>query len=335
MRLLVEHVDKGGADPLALFFGVVDAGEPRQKQLAGIAMNQRDVVMAAEQIDHFLRLASTQKAGVDKDAGQLVADRLVQQGRGNRGIDPAREAADDIGVADLLADSLERLGAEQRHRPIAAAAGDFVGKVAQQFGTLGRVRHLGMKQKTVKAPLVVGDRGIGCGLAGGDGAEPRWQCFDLVAVAHPYLRAGALLPEPVEQQAIVENIDKGAAKLLMLAQRDTAAQFVTHRLHAVADAQHRHAQPKGDRRRARRGSLGDRRRPARQDDRARVEIADLVLGDRERVDLAINPALAQPSCDQLGNLAAKIEDQDLFSHCMLGVVEWLSGSRLLVAALLT
>ncbi len=78
VRLLVEHVDKSGADPLALFFGVGDAGELRQKQLAGIAMNQRDIVMPAKQLDDLLGLAGTQHAGIDKDAGQLVADRLVQ-----------------------------------------------------------------------------------------------------------------------------------------------------------------------------------------------------------------------------------------------------------------
>ena len=113
LRLLVEHVDKGGADDLALFLGVGDAGELRQEQLAGIAMDQRDVVMAAEQVDDLLGLAGAQQAGVDKDAGQLVADRLVQQRRGDRGIDPARQAADDMAVADLVADALDRLGAEQ------------------------------------------------------------------------------------------------------------------------------------------------------------------------------------------------------------------------------
>ena len=253
LRLLVEHVDKGGADPLALFLGVGDAGELGQKQLAGVAMNQRDVVVAAEQVDDLFGLAGAQQAGIDKDAGQLVADRLVQQRRRDRGIDPARQAADDIAVADLVADAVERLGAEQRHRPIAAAAGDLVGEIAQQFRALRRVRDLGMKQHAVKAPLVVGDRGKGRGVAGGDRAEAGRQRLDLVAVAHPHLGAPALGPQPVEQQAVVENVDKGAAEFLMLAQRHAAAQLVAHRLHAVADAEHRHAELEHDRGRARRG----------------------------------------------------------------------------------
>ena len=60
LRLLVEHIDKDGADPLALFFGIRDAGESGKKQIAGIAMNQRDVVVAAEQIDDLFGLAGAQ-----------------------------------------------------------------------------------------------------------------------------------------------------------------------------------------------------------------------------------------------------------------------------------
>ncbi len=46
--------------------------------------------MAAEQVDDLLGLAQAQHPGIDKDAGQLVADRVVQQRRGDRRIDPAR-----------------------------------------------------------------------------------------------------------------------------------------------------------------------------------------------------------------------------------------------------
>ena len=38
------------------------------------------------------------------------------------------------------------------------------------------------------------------------------------------------------------------------------------------------------------------------------------LGDRKRVDLAIDPALAHAARDQLGHLAAEIEDQDAVGH---------------------
>src|SRR5205085_11186619 len=75
VRLFVEDVDEGGADRFALFFGVGDAGELFEEQLARVAMDQRNVVMAAEEADDLLGLARPQQARIDKDAGQLIADR--------------------------------------------------------------------------------------------------------------------------------------------------------------------------------------------------------------------------------------------------------------------
>ena len=145
--------------------------------------------MAAEEAHHLLPLPCPQQPGVDKDAGQLVADRLVQQRRDHRGIDPAGKAADDPCPADLMADPVDRLGAEGRHRPVAAAAGDLVREIAQQLAALRGVHDLGMKENAVEPSLVIGDRGIGGGFARGNRAEARWQCVDPVAVAHPHLLA--------------------------------------------------------------------------------------------------------------------------------------------------
>ena len=183
-----------------------------------------------------------------------------------------------------------------------------------QLAALRRVRDLGVEEDAVEAPLVVGDRGIGRGLARRHRAKARRQRVDPVAMAHPHLLARALRPQPVEQAALAEDVDRGAAELLMVAEGDPAAELGAHRLHAVADAEHRHAEPKDDFRRARRGARGHRGRPAGQDDRRRRKFPHLLLGDRERVDLAINAALAHPARDQLGDLAAEIEDQDTVGH---------------------
>src|SRR6185437_5919773 len=83
-RFLVEHVDEGSADDLALLFGVFDSGELAKEQIARVAMHQRNVVVAAEQFDDFLGFTLPQQAVIDEDAGELVADRLVQQHRRDR-----------------------------------------------------------------------------------------------------------------------------------------------------------------------------------------------------------------------------------------------------------
>ena len=270
--------------------------------------------MPAEQLDDLLGFAEAQHPDIDKDAGQLVPDGLVQQGGGDRRIDAARQAQHDIAVADLPAQPVDDLRVEQCHRPVAAAAGEVVRKIAQQFRPLRRVRDLGMKQGAVEPAAVVGDRGIGCRFARRDGAEPGRQRLDLVAMAHPHLGPRTLWPQPVEQQAIVGNIDKGAAEFLVLGKRNAAAQLVAHRLHAIADAEHRHAELEDEIGRARRGHMRDRSRATRQDDRARVEVPHLAVIDRIGMDLAINAAFAHPARDQLRHLAAEIEDQDAVGH---------------------
>src|SRR5207302_3209091 len=55
----------------------------------------------------------------------------------------------------------------------------------------------------------------------------------------------------------------------------------------------------------------DRGGAAREDDAAWREVADAVVARCVRPDLAIDAVLAHPPRDQLGDLAAEIEDQDL------------------------
>src|SRR5689334_19103248 len=100
----------------------------------------------------------------------------------------------------------------------------------------------------------------------------------------------------------------------MVAQRDPAAELGTHSLHPVTDPEHRHAEAEDDFGGARRSRLGQRSGATRQNDRPRRKIPDPIFRHRERVDFAINPALAHASRDQLRDLAAEIEDQDAVGH---------------------
>ena len=89
LRFLVEHLDEQPADGLALVLRVGDAGKTGKEARAGIDGDQRDVVMAAEQIDHLSRLVLAQETVVDEDAGELIADRLVDQQRRHGRVDAA------------------------------------------------------------------------------------------------------------------------------------------------------------------------------------------------------------------------------------------------------
>ncbi len=128
----VEDVDEAGADDLALLFGVADAFEPRKEQFLGFGMDQRDVVVAPEQRDDLLRLARAHQPGVDEDAGELVADRFMDQDRGHGRIDAARKPADHARRAHLGADLGDLLLAEGLHAPVGRDAGHVLHEVRKQ-----------------------------------------------------------------------------------------------------------------------------------------------------------------------------------------------------------
>ena len=95
------------------------------------------VVVLAEHGDDIGRLVLTHQAVVDEDAGQLVADCLMdQQGRNGR-VDAAGQAADDCLVADLLADAVNGLLTIGGHRPVALDAGDAWTKFSRSLAPSG------------------------------------------------------------------------------------------------------------------------------------------------------------------------------------------------------
>src|SRR5205823_3393694 len=75
-RLGLEHLDEQLADDLALAFGIAHPRERFEKHAAGFHMHERNVVAVAKERDDFLRLSEPQEPMIDKDAGELCADRL-------------------------------------------------------------------------------------------------------------------------------------------------------------------------------------------------------------------------------------------------------------------
>ncbi len=182
----VEDVDEQLADRLALGFRIGDAGQGAQEHVLGIHVDQRDVVVVAEQRHDLRRLVLAQEARVDEDAGQLMADRLVDQHGGNRTIDPARQAADDLAFADLGANARHLLVAERLHRPIAGEAADFEQEVPDHVGAARRVHDFRVELHGVELALFIGDGGEGRAFRHGDDLEAFRDGGDAVAVAHPH-----------------------------------------------------------------------------------------------------------------------------------------------------
>ena len=93
LRLLLEDADELLADALPLLLGVLDALEAGEEALDGVDMDERNLEVALEGLDHLRGLVLAEQAVVDEDAGELVADRLVDEQRRDGRVDAARERA--------------------------------------------------------------------------------------------------------------------------------------------------------------------------------------------------------------------------------------------------
>jgi hypothetical protein len=67
-------------------------------------VDQLDAELAREGLFDLLALVLAHESGVDEDAGELRADGLGHERRGDRGVDAARERAEHLLGADLGAD---------------------------------------------------------------------------------------------------------------------------------------------------------------------------------------------------------------------------------------
>ena len=258
-------------------------------------------------MDHLRRLVLAEHAVVHEDRGRPLSHGALEQGGDHRRVDAAGEGADHLPLPHPLPDGGHRLVEVGGHPPVAAGAADAEEEVAQYLAARDGVRDLGVELDAVEPALGVLEADHRRVLRGGGPPEAGGEIADAVAVAHPYGLAGG---EPLEQAPGLDDRHLGAAVLAMGGALDAAAQLVGHHLHAVADPQHRHAEREQLGRRGGRSLLVDALRAAREDDADGAAAADLRDRQIERVDLAVDPVLAHPAGDELGELAAEIQDEN-------------------------
>ena len=107
---------------LRLRSGSIDVVERVEEPVARLHVHEVDVELAAERLLDLLGLAEPQQPGVDEHARELVADRLVHERGGDRGVDAAGQPADHPLVADLGADLGDRLLDDRRRSSTSAGS---------------------------------------------------------------------------------------------------------------------------------------------------------------------------------------------------------------------
>ena len=133
--------------------GSVTPSSCARKRAGRVDVDERDVEVPLERLDHLHRLVLAQQAVVDEDARELVADRLVDEQRGDGRVDAAGEPAEHPFAADLGADPLDLLLDHGGGRPGRPGAGDAVEEVLQHLLAVRRVHDLGMELDAVEPAL--------------------------------------------------------------------------------------------------------------------------------------------------------------------------------------
>ena len=318
--VLLEDPHEQLADRLALGFWFRHAGQPLEEPVAGIDVDQFDALVSAEGLDDLVALATTHEPGVDVDARQLVADRLVDQRRGDCRIDAAAQPADGPGVADLGANRSD-LGVDDRsHRPCRGTTGEIVQEALQHDHAVGRMHDLGME---LDSPDLAGgtfqgrDRRVRCR---GRGDEPVGSLGDGVEVAHPHVVRRRKVVQQVRRS--VRDLQLCPAVFAAQATSDLATELEGDQLCSVADAEDRNPEVIDGGVERRRTVDVHALRATRQDQRRRRIGNDLGRGDSMRHDLAVDVELADPPGDQLRVLRSEVDYQHRFvalHHCSLMV----------------
>ncbi|GFO83143.1 MAG: hypothetical protein A49_27700 [Methyloceanibacter sp.] len=232
---------------------------------------------------------------------------------------PPRQPAYDAPLAHLGADALHLRLAELGHAPVAAAAADFAHEGLDQRGAFRRMHHLRVELHAIELAGIVGDGREGRAGRDAHGAEAGWQLGDAVAMAHPHLRALALLEHAVEKRRLVDDLQLGAAEFAFVPRFHLSAERRHHGLFAVADAEHGNAGREQRLRRLWRAAFVDRGGTAGQDDGFGARGGKRGLRLVERDDFRINARLADAACDELGHLTAEVDDQHTIFSVLCGI----------------
>src|SRR5437764_566659 len=158
---VLKDFDEFIADDLALLFRINDPAQEGEETLRGINIFELHVEIFPEDSLHDFLFAGPKQSVVNENAGQLITNRLVQQGRDDRGINTAAETKHHFVVADLSADTFTGVLEEGAHRPIHRTVADVINEILQNFATAWRVRYFRMELQPVKPALRIFNGGKG------------------------------------------------------------------------------------------------------------------------------------------------------------------------------
>ena len=184
----------------------------------------------------LLDFALAQQAVVHEHAGELVADGLVYQSGGHGGINAAGQAADHLGVADLLADLLDLILDNRGGIPVVGQRGATVQEVFDKLLAKRGVLDFRVPLHTIELAGFVRHGGHGRAFGVGQHFEAGRGLFDRHArwLIHVVCSAGESAKMPAASSMVAEVLPYSPSVGLI----HLAAELIGHDLEAVADTKH-------------------------------------------------------------------------------------------------
>ena len=306
---LLEGADELRADRLALVLGVGQTLE-RGKELVLFVHADEVEIPLGERLLDLVAFVLAHQTVVYEHAGQLIADCLREQSGCNRGVNAAGQREQDLAVADLFADRLDRGVLVVLHGPVALGVADLIEEVLQHQRAVFGVVYLGMILNAVEAARLICDSGGRAGIGVRDEFKALRNLCHVVAVAHP---GNALGGQTLEKLAagVVEGTGLAVfTRGVLLCGGDLTAEGVRHELAAVADAEHRDAEVEQRRVALRGGLLVNAVRAAGEDNADRVHGLDLLDRGLVRLYLTEYIMFADAARNQLIILTAEIQHKN-------------------------
>ncbi len=159
---VLERADELPPNDLALRLRVGHPGQGVRELLNSVHRHQPYTRRCDIVLFNLAPLILTQQTVIDKDAHQLVTDRLVHEGRSNRRIHSARKPADHARRTHLRLDALHLLGNHVSAVPLGGDTSGPVQEVLQHALAKLGVLHLRVPLHPIKPALIARKCGDGC-----------------------------------------------------------------------------------------------------------------------------------------------------------------------------
>ena len=183
----------------------------------------------------------TKQSVVYENAGQLIADRAMNQSRRNGRIDAAGKTENNFIFSNLMTNFFNGFLSEVAHDPVGIGLADLKNKGLKDFTALLGMRNFGMELDSVKASFLVSHTGDGASRSRAHQFESRRHFSDFVAVAHPNLQIAlavfiSKVGDVLQKFCVAVLTNFCVAELTLSAAFNFAAELLSHCLHAVANA---------------------------------------------------------------------------------------------------